>query len=82
MYIWVLYNVDVTVSVTVICFMRIIMLWYIYRLLEPCDDCAPPYGFRNEMSLTQNTATFKVSERALDVTMAWMKSPVTLKESL
>lgn len=31
------------------------------RLEEPCDGCEAPYGFRNHMKLTTDTAKFNVS---------------------
>ena len=40
----------------------------IFRLLVPCEDektgikCAPPYGFHNQLSLTEDTSQFKVSD--------------------
>lgn len=32
-----------------------------YSLKEPCANCAAPYGFRNVMTLSQNTSQFAVS---------------------
>jgi len=31
------------------------------RLLEPCDNCVPPYGFRNHLTLSSDTSSFSVS---------------------
>ena len=33
------------------------------RLREPCDGCAAPYGYKNHMSLTDDTDGFEVSVR-------------------
>jgi len=30
------------------------------RLTSPCDGCAAPYGFKNQLNLTEDTARFKV----------------------
>ena len=32
-----------------------------YRLLEPCDGCAAPYGYKHHMRLSTDTSTFSVS---------------------
>lgn len=32
-----------------------------FRLEEPCDGCAAPYGYRHIMPLTTDTRTFAVS---------------------
>ena len=31
------------------------------RLLEPCDGCAAPYGYKHHMRLSIDTSTFAVS---------------------
>jgi len=31
------------------------------RLLEPCENCVPPYGFRSHMKLMEETEVFAVS---------------------
>ncbi len=38
-----------------------IILRYVFRLEEPCDGCAAPYGFQHAMPLSENTNTFSVS---------------------
>ena len=38
-----------------------IILRYVFRLEEPCDGCAAPYGFQHIMQLSENTNTFSVS---------------------
>ena len=41
------------------------MLLILLRLESPCDDCAAPYGFHNQLNLTEDTARFRVSFTAL-----------------
>ena len=37
-------------------------LWiHANRLLEPCDRCAAPYGYKHHMKLSDDTTTFSVS---------------------
>ena len=35
----------------------------IYRLKEPCDGCAAPYGYKHHMQLSTDTSTFSVSSK-------------------
>ena len=35
------------------------------RLRSPCDNCAAPYGFRNQLNLTEDTAKFRVNVAVL-----------------
>lgn len=35
-----------------------VLLFSFLRLLKPCDDCAPPYGYRNNMPLSIKTEEF------------------------
>jgi len=37
------------------------------RLMSPCDGCAAPYGFRNQLILTEDTARFRVIHSAISV---------------
>ena len=45
----------------------VMMLWacvtflMVCRLISPCDECAAPYGFRNQLNLTEDTAKFRVN---------------------
>ena len=38
---------------------------FYYRLEEPCDGCAAPYGFRHIMPLTTDTTSFAVSHKSM-----------------
>ena len=38
-----------------------------FRLEEPCDGCAAPYGFRHIMPLTTDTKTFSVSNTCVEI---------------
>lgn len=31
-----------------------------FRLINPCDECAAPYGYKNVMRLSQDTSMFSV----------------------
>ena len=31
------------------------------RLIEPCDGCAAPYGYKHHMKLSTDTSAFSVS---------------------
>lgn len=33
-----------------------------FSLISPCDGCAAPYGFKSQMSLSNDTAYFDVSK--------------------
>ena len=44
-----------------ILFFPLHQLFYVFRLEEPCEGCAAPYGFRHAMPLSENTNTFSVS---------------------
>ena len=33
----------------------------LFRLLEPCDGCAAPYGYKHHMPLNTDTSAFSVS---------------------
>jgi len=50
-------------------------LWCVlHRLLSPCDGCAAPYGFRNRLNLTEDTARFRVKLPAILCTgRSWCK---------
>ena len=39
------------------------ILLHLFRLEEPCDGCAAPYGFNHIMPLTIDTQTFSVSKK-------------------
>ena len=42
-----------------------VLLFSLFRLEEPCDGCAAPYGFRHIMPLTIDTRTFAVRTKCL-----------------
>ena len=42
-----------------------VLLFSLFRLEEPCDGCAAPYGFRHIMPLTIDTRTFAVRKKCL-----------------
>ena len=35
---------------------------YIHRLISPCTGCVAPYGFHNQLPLTDDTSQFRVSK--------------------
>ena len=42
-----------------------VLFFSLFRLEEPCDGCAAPYGFRHIMPLTIDTRTFAVRTKCL-----------------
>ena len=34
--------------------------YFLWSLKEPCEDCGPPYGFHNQLPLTDDTDSFTV----------------------
>jgi integrin beta 1 len=39
----------------------------LFRRDRPCDKCSPPYGFRHEMSLSQEAHIFKTRVNASQI---------------
>lgn len=43
-----------------VCTLNKLNFIYYFSLIEPCDGCAAPYGYKNIMRLSQDTSHFAV----------------------
>ena len=55
------------------------ILLHLFRLEEPCDGCAAPYGFNHIMPLTIDTQTFSVSKKTWSVEYFFVIQGMTLE---
>ena len=59
-----------------------VCMYVLFSLITPCEGCVAPYGFHNQMPLTDDTAQFQVSFSLQSKKLSFIDLPFRLGNTL